>query len=129
MEGSYNLRKRFVVDDFRVIVACINAHAHIVVGHVCKMAAEGEGSAHSSSWNPVESGTSSTCPSDHEGAESSAQSLLQRLRAPQPSDLQSCQVSRICGRSPGFWVFRRITPELPLRHFDLPNLHGISTTL
>ena len=44
----------------------INAHAQIVVGHVCKMAAE-EGSAHSSSWNPVESGTSSTCPSDPEG--------------------------------------------------------------
>ena len=65
----------------------INAHAQIVVGHVCKMAAEGEGSAHSSSWNPVESGTSSTCPSDPEGTESSAQSLLQRLRAPQPSDL------------------------------------------
>ena len=55
------------------------------------MAAEGEGSAsssaHSSSWNPVESGTSSPCLSDSEGTESSAQYLLQRLRAPQPSDL------------------------------------------
>lgn len=44
---------------------------------VYKMAAsaEGEGSAsssaHSSSWNPVESGTSSTCPSVSEGTESS----------------------------------------------------------
>ena len=55
------------------------------------MAAEGEGSAsssaHSSSWNPVESGTSSPCLSDSEGTESSAQYLLQRLCAPQPSDL------------------------------------------
>ena len=53
--------------------------------------AEGEGSAsssaHSSSWNLVESGTSSTRPCNSEGTESSAQSLLQRLRAPQPSDL------------------------------------------
>ena len=43
--------------------------------------------------------------------------------------MQSCQVSRICGRSPGFCLFRRLSPELPLRHFDLPHLHGISTTL
>ena len=57
---------------------------------------EGEGSvassAHSSSGasgNPVESGTSSTCPSESEGTESSVLSLLQRLRAPRPSEKAS----------------------------------------
>ena len=35
----------------------------------------------------------------------------------------------ICERSPGFRHFRRIFPELPLRHLDLLLLHGIFTTL
>ena len=40
--------------------------------------------------------------------------------------IQSCQIFLICEISPGFCLFSRISPELPLRHLDFPLLHDIS---